>query len=128
MVFGPTVQPGFGEPIRKSGSDNPHVGITASAIAGGGEPEAEEAAEEELPPVTDDQIGAADAFVSAVGGLEHAARALVARSVKKGDKDGVKSTIAEAVRAARAVLTPSEISEIVIVGSTKAKGIQWVSV
>ena len=34
VVFGPTIQAGFGVPIRKNGSDNLHVGITASAIAG----------------------------------------------------------------------------------------------
>ena len=37
VVFGPTVQPGFGAPIRKSDSDKSHVGITAQAIVGGGD-------------------------------------------------------------------------------------------
>jgi len=85
----------------------------------------QETAEEEPPPVTDDQVAAADTFVGAVGGLEHAARALIARSVRAGDREAVKGTLAEAVRAARAVLTASEISEIVIVGNGKAKGIRW---
>jgi hypothetical protein len=84
--------------------------------------------EDEPPPVTDDQIVAADAFVSAVGGLEHAARALIATSIKSGDKDAVKGTLAEVVRAARAVLTPSEITTIMIIGTPKEKGIQVMTV
>ena len=58
--------------------------------------EPQEVAEEELPPVTDDQIAAADSFVAAVGGLEQAARALVARSIKGGGNDGLKSVMAAA--------------------------------
>ena len=85
-------------------------------------------AKEELPPVTDDQIAAADSFVAAVGGLEQAARALVARSIKGGGNDGLKSVMAATVRAASELLTPSEIAEIAIVDSARAKGIQWVSV
>ena len=76
---------------------------------------------EEIPSVTEDQIGAADLFIAAVGGLEHAARALIARSIKCDDKDAVKGAVAEMVRAARAVLTPSEITEIVIVGNAVGK-------
>ncbi len=85
-------------------------------------------AEEEIPPVTADQIGAADTFVAAVGGLTHAVRVLITKSVNGGDKDAVKGAVAEAVRAARAVLTPAEITEIVIVDNCKAKGIDLVSV
>jgi hypothetical protein len=92
------------------------------------EAERQEVVGEELPPVTDDHIEQADAFVGAVGGPEHAARALVARSVRSGDKDGVKITVAEVVRAANALLTSAEIGEIVIVGNAKEKGIKWVSV
>ena len=88
--------------------------------------EPEEAAEEELPPVTDDQVVAADTSVAAVGGLEHAARALIARSIKSGDKEGVEDALSEMVRAARTLLTPAEITEIVIVGN--ARGVKWVSV
>jgi hypothetical protein len=80
---------------------------------------------EDLPPLTDDQVAAADEYVKAVGGREHAARALVESSVKAGDKEAVKKTIADVVRAARALLTSSEISEIVIVSSAKEKGIKW---
>jgi hypothetical protein len=69
-------------------------------------------------PVTEDEIGAADSFVAMVGGMEHAVRALIARSIKSGDKDAVKNAVAEVVRAARAVLTPSEITEIVTVSNT----------
>ena len=86
--------------------------------------EAVEIAEEEIPPVTADEIVAADAFVSAVGGVQPAARALIARC--GGDKEVVKNTVTEVVQAASAVLTPPEITEIVIVGN--AKGIKWVSV
>ena len=83
---------------------------------------------EEPPAVTADQIAAADSFVAAVGGLEHAAHALIARSINIGDKDAVKGAVAEVVLAARAVLTPSEISEIVIVANAKEKGIKCESV
>ena len=37
VVFGPTIRPGFGAPIRKSDSDKSHVGIMAQAIVGGDE-------------------------------------------------------------------------------------------
>jgi len=87
-----------------------------------------ETAEDEPPPVTDDQIGAADAFVSAVGGLAHAVRVLITKGANSGDRQAVKDAVAEAVRTARAILTPSEIAEIVIVGNCKAKGIDLVSV
>jgi len=79
-------------------------------------------------PVTDEQIGAAEVFVGAVGGLVHAVRVLLAKGVSGGDKEAVKDALAEAFRAARAVLTPSEISEVVIVDSGKAKGINWMAV
>ncbi len=90
--------------------------------------EPEETAEEELPPVTGDQVVAADTFVAAVGGVEHAVRVLIARSATSGDKEGVKDALSEMVRAARTLLTPAEITEIVIVGNARAKGIQWASV
>ena len=89
--------------------------------------EPQEVVEEELQPVTDEQIAAADSFVAAVGGLEQAARALVARSIKGGGNDGLKSVMAATVRAASELLTPSEIAEIAIVDSARAKGILWVS-
>jgi hypothetical protein len=91
------------------------------------DPDPEETADAELSPVTDDQFSAAEAFVSAVGGLEHAIRVLVARSIKSGEKDAVKSIVAEVVRAARALLTASEINEIVIAGNAQAKGFRVVS-
>jgi hypothetical protein len=104
-------------------SDDPEEGTVA------GNPDAShEETTEEVPPVTDDQIGAAETFVSAVGGLEHAARTLLASSVRSGDRAAVKSTVTEVVRAARAILTPSEIGEIVIVGNAEAKGITVVSI
>ena len=90
--------------------------------------EPEEAAEEEPPAVSEDQIIAADAFVIAVGGVPHAVRALVARSIMSGDKDAVKTVLTEVVRAARALLTPAEITEIVIVGAAAERGIKWVAV
>lgn len=81
-------------------------------------------AEEALLPVTADQIGAADTFVGAVGGVQHAVRVLIVKSANSGDKDAVKGALAEAVRAARAVLTPSEITAVVIVGAAKEQGIK----
>jgi hypothetical protein len=74
----------------------------------------DESAVGELPAVTDDQIGAAVSFVAAVGGVKHAARALFASSFKGGGKDAVKETLVEVLRAAHAVLTPSEIAAIVV--------------
>jgi hypothetical protein len=93
-----------------------------------GDPDAEpqEIADAEIPPVTDNQIGAANSFIAIVGGLECAARALITTSIKSGDKDAVKGALAEVVRAARAILTPAEIGEIMIVNN--AKGFKWVSV
>ena len=88
----------------------------------------QETVEEAPPPVTEDQIGAAAVFVNAVGGVVHAVRTLMARSVSDGNKDTVKDALAEAIRAARPLLTPSEITEIVIVGNCIEKGIKWVSV
>ena len=67
-------------------------------------------------------------FIETTGGLAHAVRALVAKSVRASDREAVKGMLTEAVRAARAVLTPSEISEIVIVGNGQAKGIDWAKV
>jgi hypothetical protein len=78
--------------------------------------------------VTEEQLIAADSFVAAVGGMGHAARALVAGSIKSGDRDAVKGAVAEVVRAARAILTLSEITAIVIVGNAKEKGFKGVSV
>ena len=83
---------------------------------------------EEPPPVTEEQLIAADSFVAAVGGMGHAARALVAGGIRSGDKDVVKDTVVAVVRAARAILTLSEITAIVIVGNAKEKGFKGVSV
>ena len=84
-----------------------------------------ETTEVEPPPVTDDQVAAADAFISTVGGLVHAVRVLITKGANSGDGQAVKDTVAEAVRTACAILTPSEIREIVIVGNSTVK---WVSV
>ena len=81
--------------------------------------------EEEAPPITDEQIATAQAFVSAVGGPRTPCRVLIARAVSRDGKETVKDSLAEAVRAARAVLSPAEISEILIVGSSKVK---WAAV
>ena len=85
----------------------------------------EKTAEEQLPPVTDDQVAAADTFLSVAGGLAHAVRVLMSKSVSSGDREAVKGTVAEVIRMARALLAPSEIAEIVIVGNAREKGIKW---
>jgi hypothetical protein len=67
----------------------------------------------DLPPLTDDQVAAADEYVKAVGGREHAARALVESSVRVGDKEAVKTVLMETIRAASGILEPSEINTVV---------------
>ncbi len=68
--------------------------------------------EEEIPPVTDAQIAAAEMFVSAAGGLKCAVRILVARSIRNGDLGEIKDALAEVLRAASGALDLGEISTI----------------
>jgi hypothetical protein len=75
-------------------------------------------------PVTDEQIVAANAYVSAVGGLTHAARILVMQGAKGGDKEPVKGIMRAAVVAARSVLGWAEINEVLRAAELRANGVE----
>ena len=79
-------------------------------------------AEESLPHATDAELEAASVFIEQVGGLPNAARILATKGVVTGDKDVLKDALTEMFRAAQGILSPAEISEIVVCLCVTKKG------
>jgi hypothetical protein len=138
VVFGPTIQPGFGEPIRKNGSDNPHVGGGEPSAEpgptvqcdedgddgveqeGDGQPVAVEEPPAEPPTFTDDELRKAHDYVAS---FEDQFRALAVLEHVVCGQD-VRSVLTQTIRAARAVLAWGEIREIVTAAELKSKGVK----
>ncbi len=128
VYFNDDVNEGDGDGVELDGAEEPHEEDSeddGNHDESGDEPQHAEPAAQLI---TDGQVAAAATFLGAVGGLKHAVRVLMSSGVNSGDKAAVKDALAEAVKAARAILAPSEFSETVIVSHGKATGIDWVAV